>query len=331
MVLTYSGQQAVRERERRLEDALQVANQSDYADSQDGSDRSALRTYLHGLGQRLKEKGRRYYRRSDRWLTERLACLGYTKSQARRVLAQASPQLMEEQPGQRVSFIHRLVDRVYRRHEQLEQPLHIPVQKGGAGEPKPPRSTASQPTPETPAMAQGPPQGLLQGLLQIQEALDPRIARGRQRRIKMALEAFKTSDFKGYKGHALREYRKELARKIQVHGPEITEDKLGIATDQDIAIRLYGAGFTKKQIRTAIIRSSPQVGGQTEETGAAYVHEHIDPALLHPKVRYGQSQTWQQKDERGQMYERRLDRLGLATELSSSPEIPRHQQRKPRR
>ena len=64
---TYSGHQAKHERERRIDSAISTSEHGRRVE------RSPLATYLSGLGQRLKEKGRGYLRLADSWLAERLA------------------------------------------------------------------------------------------------------------------------------------------------------------------------------------------------------------------------------------------------------------------
>ena len=127
--------------------------------------------------------------------------------------------------------------------------------------------------------------------------------------------ALKSEDFAGYQGTATREYRKELARKIHIHGHDMTEGKLGIEADRDIAIRLYGAGFSKQNIRDAIAQASPQVLGKDTAAKDHYCCEHIDTALSHPKVKQAQQEMWEWRRAKGFHFERRLDRLGLATEV----------------
>ncbi len=102
--LKLEGQAADRERDKRIEQVLT---------EEPASPPEAVNTYRISLGQRLKAKGRRYYRYADRWLTQRLARLGYSKTRTRQVLAEASPALMDEALTQRISYIRRLVERVY--------------------------------------------------------------------------------------------------------------------------------------------------------------------------------------------------------------------------
>lgn len=137
VMMTYDTEQARLERDRRLAIAEKEASSPAPAP---GDKKTILSAYLRGLGQGVKERGKGYYRLADRFLAERLARLGYSRGQLRRVLASASPALMEQQPGQRASYIYRLTERVYQRQQQrqreqmlrsqqVDQSKKTPVQK----------------------------------------------------------------------------------------------------------------------------------------------------------------------------------------------------------
>ena len=157
LIKTFTGPQAIAERERRLDAALATENISDSSKKSsavgrkdaakhssgvgnstvhqktDGmgspaSDlpsgkRGATAEYLQALGQHLREKGRDTYTQADRWLAERLAKRGYSRQETRRVIAHSSPELLAQAPGQRVGYIRRIVERVYRRREHWEKQL----------------------------------------------------------------------------------------------------------------------------------------------------------------------------------------------------------------
>ena len=304
---TWSGEQAKVERDRRINIAMKATETA----GQERED-SALSCYRLGLGQRLKLKGKTAYKLADRWLAERLAKRGYSRSQIRRVLAEASPDVLDRQPRQRLTYVRRLVDMVMGRHEQNQRrekqqaaeqecKRHQKLNgRQGRGVPQP-----SQGRTVTKAVVTPTPQ-----------SVNKDIARLRQQQIKRAQLALNSPDFEGYQGTAIREYRKELARKILVHGIEMTEGQLGIETDRDIAIRLYGAGFSKRDIHQALEQASPQYVGLTEEGRGHYRRQHIDIALNHPKVKQGQQEMWQWRRDKGYGYERRLKKLGLATEVN---------------
>ena len=110
---TWSGEQAKVERDRRINVAMQATETAGQ-----GREDSALSCYLLSLGQRLKLKGKSAYKLADRWLAGRLAKRGYSRSQIRRVLAEASPDVLDRQPRQRLTYVRRLVDMVMGRHEQ---------------------------------------------------------------------------------------------------------------------------------------------------------------------------------------------------------------------
>ncbi|MEM6254815.1 MAG: relaxase/mobilization nuclease domain-containing protein, partial [Cyanobacteria bacterium P01_D01_bin.156] len=106
VMMTYDTEAARQERERRLDVALKVAN------APLTKRPTPLVRYVQLLGEHVSQRGRSSYRLADRFLAERLARLGYSRGQLRRVLAQASPGLMAYQPSQRVSYINQLVNRV---------------------------------------------------------------------------------------------------------------------------------------------------------------------------------------------------------------------------
>ncbi|MEO1148325.1 MAG: MobQ family relaxase [Cyanobacteria bacterium J06638_22] len=300
---TYTGLQAKQERERRIDAAIAFSGD-------DQVERSAFATYLSTLGRRLREKGRGYYKLADRWLAERLARRGYSQMQTKRILAEASPELMDHQPGQRVSYLRQLVDRVYHRHEQQQR---LAANRQVATQKQPRQLPSSTHLPEAPlALKNTWPNPTSQKQTKGQD--NPKIDKLRQKFIKRAFLALDSKDFEGYQGTAIREYRKELARKINVHGQTMTDGQLGIETDRDIAIRLYGAGFSKLDIRQAIIQASPQLAGKDAKGQERYCSQHIDSALAHPKVKQAQQEMWDWRRGKGLRYERRLDRLGLATE-----------------
>lgn len=299
---TWSGNQAKAERDRRIDAAMQATDSAGQ-----GREDSALSCYLTGLGQRLKLKGKTAYKLADRWLAERLAKRGYSRHHIRRVLAEASPDVLDRQPRQRLAYVRRLVDLVMNRHEQQQRRETQQASK---------RTQSQRPQPrQGRGVSQAPKGRVVTKPVPTPQADNKEIARLRQQQIKRAHVALNSPDFEGYQGTALREYRKELARKIKTHGNEMTEGKLGIETDKDIAIRLYGAGFSKRDIHQALEQASPQCAGLTEAGRGHYRRQHIDPALNHPKVKQGQQEMWQWRRDRGYGYERRLEKLGLATEV----------------
>ncbi|MEO1743217.1 MAG: MobQ family relaxase [Cyanobacteria bacterium J06629_9] len=311
---TYTGSQAEQERDRRIERAV---------NAEPTSQPSALSDYLTGLKQRLCEKGRVYYRHADQWLTERLARRGYDRMQARRVIAQASPTLMDVEPGKRISFIRGIVNRVYKRHEERQEQTAATLKR--LTERKDVINKKSSLTSRL-----QPPEIKPETLSQKDEAYQ-HLKTARRKQIKLAFNALNSMDFNGYRGQAIREYRKELARKIRIHGADMANGQMGIETDKDIAIRLYGAGYSQKQVREALTAASPQIAGQEKAIRVAYMQQHINPTLKHYKVRQGQQAMWDWRKEKGLIYERRLDRLELATTKPQPPEQEKHQRRGPSR
>ncbi|MEO0374331.1 MAG: hypothetical protein AAF329_06790 [Cyanobacteria bacterium P01_A01_bin.17] len=314
---TYIGKRAEVERNKRLQAAMQT--------HEPASKRTAVSDYLVTLGQRLKQKGRSYYRQADYWLTQRLAKLGYSRAQTRQALAIASPELMEEEPEKRVAYIHRTVNRIYRQREHQTQ---INTERKKAATARLRRQTVSNSivserrhSPESSQRRAG-------------ERTDeqPQTHRlnnrdTRQQRLKMAYQALDSKDFQNYRGQATREYRKDLARKLRAHGREMIEGKMGEQTDRDIAIRLYGTGFSQKQVRAAVLEASPQVVGKSPEGQTHYVNETITPLFKNHKVRQMQQVMWDWRNEQGLRFERRLTRVGLASEtLKPKPDPQKHRE-----
>lgn len=147
MVQTYGGRHAETEQLRRIEAALAAASGAagtprsridsealtvDVTEQSPQTSKSASEIvseqeqeastlYRQELGQQLRDKGRNAFTNADRWLAEKLARRGYSRQQTRRVIAQSSPELMEQAPGQRVGYIRRIVERVYTRREQWQE------------------------------------------------------------------------------------------------------------------------------------------------------------------------------------------------------------------
>lgn len=61
---------------------------------------------------------------SDRWILQRLARRGYSRTQARQILLRSSPEVLNHRSNERLGYIRRIVNQVYTPHEQqiaLEQ------------------------------------------------------------------------------------------------------------------------------------------------------------------------------------------------------------------
>ena len=63
---------------------------------------------------------RSHYRMADRWIAQRLAQRGYSRQQARRILMQASPEVMEQRAGERLRYIRRVTEKVYIDYERQQ-------------------------------------------------------------------------------------------------------------------------------------------------------------------------------------------------------------------
>ena len=146
MLQTYGGRHAEAEQLRRIEAALAAAsttgNTSERSQTaakpslekgkapaakapanSDDREPGATALYVRELGQHLRAKGKGAYTQADRWLAEKLARRGYSRQETRRVIARSSPELMQQVPGQRVGYIRRIVDRVYRQREHWQERL----------------------------------------------------------------------------------------------------------------------------------------------------------------------------------------------------------------
>ncbi|MEM8610669.1 MAG: hypothetical protein AAGF93_01530 [Cyanobacteria bacterium P01_H01_bin.105] len=58
---------------------------------------------------------------ADRWILQRLVRRGYSRSQARSILMRSSPELLNQRPRERLSYIRRMVNQVYTPYEQQQQ------------------------------------------------------------------------------------------------------------------------------------------------------------------------------------------------------------------
>ncbi|NEZ61033.1 MobQ family relaxase [Adonisia turfae] len=116
----------------------------------------------------------------------------------------------------------------------------------------------------------------------------------------------------GYYGEAKREYLKELSRQAEAHGKDAV---LTPRIDQDIAIRLRGAGFSWNQIHKAVTEESPVATSlPSAEHQSVYLEQVIRPTLQATAVKELREAMDRDKKERGLVHEQRLDKLGLATE-----------------
>ncbi|MEM7757936.1 MAG: hypothetical protein AAF298_07410 [Cyanobacteria bacterium P01_A01_bin.40] len=117
-ILTLEGNAARRESDRRLHLAEVASNKPTKPDP---NCKRPIRAYLTELGQHLKQQGRGAYHTADKWLAEKLAQRGYSKDAIRRTLFRASPELLNQQPSQRQSYVRRLVDRIQGKVQQIKK------------------------------------------------------------------------------------------------------------------------------------------------------------------------------------------------------------------
>ncbi|AFY71970.1 MobA/MobL protein (plasmid) [Thalassoporum mexicanum PCC 7367] len=113
VMLSYSGNQATQERDRRLELATQAKATPDRK-------LPAYKQYFVELGQMIKRKGQGIYHSADRLIAQKLAQRGYSKESIRNAIARASPELMNQAPEGRKSYIRRLVQRVTEKVHSVE-------------------------------------------------------------------------------------------------------------------------------------------------------------------------------------------------------------------
>jgi len=122
-LIKLQGSDAIAERQRRL---LVLANP---IQSLEGSDSKGLEAYHQAWQKRFGKEGsqrgvpvirqtRQHYRLADRWIIQRLAKKGYSRQQARRILMQASPEVMNQRPGVRLQYVRRMTEKIYGEHEK---------------------------------------------------------------------------------------------------------------------------------------------------------------------------------------------------------------------
>ncbi|MEM9090708.1 MAG: hypothetical protein AAGC93_18425 [Cyanobacteria bacterium P01_F01_bin.53] len=140
--------------------------------------------------------------------------------------------------------------------------------------------------------------------------------------VEMALTELKKADYEGYRGSAIREYRKELGRVIQRDGAEAVRGLKGAKHDEDISIRLFGAGFGKEKIIDAVHRASVALVGQSEEVKRGYINKHVVKPIGELKVQQVRAQIWQWKEANRMTNERRLDQLNLSSAQQQTPSQP---------
>ena len=133
-----------------------------------------------------------------------------------------------------------------------------------------------------------------------------------QERYDQAQQAFLQPDPPGYQGEALREYQKELTRRIQVHG---VSEVLGSPTqrqthDMDAAMLLLATGYNQNTVAKALDQGSPHAADKAD-----YGQGIVKTVWAQPEVKQFVAERMLWKAGQGiPLEERRLDRLHLATD-----------------
>lgn len=150
---------------------------------------------------------------------------------------------------------------------------------------------------------------------------EPKTPQGKAQalQVEIAITELKKGDYEGYRGSAIREYRKELARVIGREGTEGVRGMKGAKHDEEISIRLFGAGFGREKIMDAVHRGSVAIVGESAAVKEGYIREHVVKPLGQLKVQQARAQIWQWKQANGMTNERRLDQLNLSSAQQNTP------------
>ncbi|NEZ65157.1 hypothetical protein D0962_20665 [Leptolyngbyaceae cyanobacterium CCMR0082] len=128
-LLKLQGQDAVAERQHRLR-ALSQPLPGHALSNQTISEAQALQQGIADYqrfwqerfrGQKQLSSNQAYRLGADRWILQRLAKRGYTRTQARQILLRSSPELMNQRPHNRIGYIRRMVNQVYTPYEQQQR------------------------------------------------------------------------------------------------------------------------------------------------------------------------------------------------------------------
>jgi len=143
-----------------------------------------------------------------------------------------------------------------------------------------------------------------------------------------AERAFHQDDPRGYKGEAVREYQKEVHRKIDTFGKDNISKTVGQRqyTDYETATRMMAAGYSPKETAKAISKASPEAARLTSGREKVLYGRQIVANSLgtesHRKL-ISEMQRWK-AESKIPATERRLDKIGgLATQYNRTPERSR--------
>jgi hypothetical protein len=139
-----------------------------------------------------------------------------------------------------------------------------------------------------------------------------------QKRYNQARQVSLQPDPPAYQGEALREYQKELHRKIQAQG---ADEILGSPLQRQIhdmnsAVLLLAAGYNRDTVVNALNDASPQAAHKTD-----YGQGIVKTVWEQPQVKQFIADRMIWKAQQGiPLEEKRLDRLHLATDVEHQPE-----------
>lgn len=103
-----------------------TAGQGATADKHKLTDSVGMEEYYRAWKERFEGQpksralNRSSYRVADRWILQRLARKGYSRQQSRRILMQASPEVMNQRSGERLRYVRRITEKVYGEHERQQ-------------------------------------------------------------------------------------------------------------------------------------------------------------------------------------------------------------------
>jgi hypothetical protein len=127
----------------------------------------------------------------------------------------------------------------------------------------------------------------------------------------------------GYKGESVREYQREMGRKILAHGTDkvVATAEQRFHQDKDIAMRMMASGHTPEQVARAISKASPEAARQpTREEQRSYGQQIVAETLRQRPARefIGSMNRWKMENNIPKD-ELRLDKIGdLATKYQRS-------------
>ncbi|MEM9805744.1 MAG: hypothetical protein AAF959_10730 [Cyanobacteria bacterium P01_D01_bin.56] len=134
-LLQLQGQGAIAERQRRLAALTKSAMHDQVTCNQPIAHLHEAQALQQGItdyqrfwqerfrGQTAKQlsSNQAYRLGADRWILQRLVKRGYSRTQARSILMRSSPEVLNQRPNERLSYVRRVVNQVYTPHEQQQR------------------------------------------------------------------------------------------------------------------------------------------------------------------------------------------------------------------